>query len=274
MLKTNVMKANGFTLIEIAVVLVIVGVLLGSIIGSLTQRIETTQRENTKKQLKDIKIALLGFASANGRLPCPTTTTGNGFEIPSTGSTIAIACTLQHGFIPGRTLGIDGAYNRDNLLIDVWGNPIRYSVTTSDTNAFTTLFTVPGAGGMQDVGMAALSPDLFICDGDSALVNTCDAGVTTLINNAPFVVLSLGKDGSAFVTNLAPNSDQGENAGEATVPVNATGENLAYTVGNGNAFVSKSYSSVGSTAGQFDDLIIWESPYILYSRMMEAGQLP
>ena len=267
-------RQKGFTLIEIAVVLVLVGLLLGSFIGSLTQRIETSRRESTKKQLEDIKVALLGFASAEGRLPCPTTTTGNGFEVPFTGSTIAIACTLQHGFIPGKTLGIDGAYNRDNLLIDVWGNPIRYSVTTANTNAFTTLYTVPLAGGMQDVDMAALAPDLFICDGDSTLVNTCDASVTTLINNAPFVVLSLGKDGSAFVTNLAPNSDQGENAGEATVPVNVAGENVAYTVGNGNAFVSKSYSSVGSTAGQFDDLIVWVSPYVLYSRMMEAGQLP
>ena len=66
-------KQSGFTLIEIAVVLVLVGLLLGSFIGSITQRIETSQRENTKKQLEDIKVALLGFASAQGRLPCPTT---------------------------------------------------------------------------------------------------------------------------------------------------------------------------------------------------------
>lgn len=267
-------KESGFTLIEIAVVLVIVGMLVGSFIGSLTQRIETTRRDNAKKQLEDIKTALLGFASAKGRLPCPTTTVGSGLEVPFTGSTTATPCSLQHGFIPGKTLGIDGAYNRDNLLIDVWGNPIRYSVTVANMNAFTTAYTAPGAGGMKDVGMANLLPDLVICDGDSSQANICDASVTTLINSTPFVVLSLGKDGSDFVTNLAPNSDQGENAGEAAVAANPAGENLAYTVGAGNAFVSKSYSSAGSTAGQFDDLIIWVSPYILYSRMMEAGRLP
>ena len=272
-------KESGFTLIEIAVVLVIVGVLLGSFIGSLTQRIETTRRDNTKKQLEDIKTALLGFASAKGRLPCPTTTTGSGLEVPFIGSTsAAIPCSLQHGFIPGKTLGIDGAYNRDNLLIDVWGNPIRYSVTTANANAFT---TAPGGGGsIQEVaeaaviGLAELSPDIVICDGATVPPDICDGSVATLINSTPYVVLSLGKDGSDFVTNLAPNSDQGENAGEAMVAANPAGENLAYTVGAGNAFVSKSYSSAGSTAGQFDDLIVWESPYILYSRMMEAGQLP
>ncbi len=274
MLINKVKSSSGFTLIEIAVVLVIVGFLLGSFIGSITQRIETSQRENTKKQLADIKVALLGFASAKGRLPCPATTTSEGFEDPPNGSEIAVPCVLQHGFIPGKSLGIDGVYNRDNLLVDVWGNPIRYSVTTSNNNAFTTLYTAPGAGGMKDVGIANLLPNLFICDADSAQADDCDAGVTTLIDNAPLIVLSLGKDGSDFVTNVAPNSDQGENAGEATVAANAAGENVAYTVGSGNAFVNKSYSSDAAAAGQFDDLIVWESPYILYSHMLEAGQLP
>lgn len=272
--KNNICGQGGFTLVEIAVVLVLVGLLLGSFIGSITQRIETSQRENTKKQLEDIKAALLGFVSAWGRLPCPATATGNGNEQPFGGSTIAIPCTLQHGFIPGKTLGISGTYNRDALLVDVWGNPIRYSVTINNNNAFTTPYTVPAAGGIKDVGMANLFPDLVICESDSGVNNACSAGVSTIITGTPFVVISLGKDGSDFVTNLAPNSDQGENAGEATVAANAGGENVAYTVGSGNAFVSKTYSSVDSAAGLFDDLIVWESPFIIYSRMMEAGQLP
>ena len=239
--KNNICGQGGFTLVEIAVVLVLVGLLLGSFVGSITQRIETSQRENTKRQLDDIKTALLGFVSAQGRLPCPTTATGNGNEQPVGGSTIATLCTLQHGFIPGKTLGISGTYNRDTLLVDVWGNPIRYSVTTNNNNAFTTPYTVPAAGGIKDVGMANLFPDLIICGSDSGGPNICTAGVTTINTGTPFVVISLGKDGSDFVTNLAPNSDQGENAGEATVAANAGGENVAYTVGSGNAFVSKSY---------------------------------
>ena len=172
---------SGFTLIEIAVVLVLVGLLLGSFIGSITQRIETSQRENTKKQLEDIKTALLGFVSARGRLPCPTTTAGDGNEQPFGGSTKAIPCTLQHGFIPGKTLGISGAYNRDTLLVDVWGNPIRYSVTTNNSNAFTTAYTAPLAGGIKDVGMANLFPDLAICGSDSGDPDICTPGVILTI---------------------------------------------------------------------------------------------
>ena len=264
------MKQKGFTLVELAIVLVIVGVLLGGFIGTLASRIESTQRSNTLEQLEDIKNSLIGYASALGRLPCPALTASSGQEDPVGGG----ACTSQHGFVPSRTLGLSGSYNRDDLLVDTWGNPIRYSVTNIDSDAFTTSYTIPGSGGMKDVGIDGLSPNLTVCDGDSANNNNCSAGVATLVDNAPFIILSLGKDGNEFVAATAANSDQGENSGEALVAANAAGENVQYTVGNNRAFVSKEYSSADSAAGQFDDLLVWVSPYILYSQMIEAGQLP
>jgi len=197
---------SGFTLIEMAVVLVIVGVLMGSFIGSVSSRIETTQRNNTMEQLDNITSALLGFASAKGRLPCPTSTTNAGQEVPVGGG----PCTFQHGFIPGRTLGIHGTYNLDGLLTDSWGNPIRYSVANADAWALTT------SGGIALETMATFSPGLIICDGDSTQINSC-AGApipATLSDEVPFVVLSLGNDGASFAGAIAPNSDQGENAGE------------------------------------------------------------
>lgn len=259
-------KQEGFTLIEIAVVLVVVGLLIGSFIGTFADRIEATRRDNTKKQLEDIKLAIIGFAGATGRLPCPTTATGAGLEQPVGGG----ACTAQHGFVPTSTLSLSGAFNRDGLLLDSWGNPIRYSVTTADANAFTT----DGVGGIKDTGMAALTPDLVVCSGDSASAVDCTGGPNKLAGNVPFIVLSLGKDGGEFITNLAPNSDQGENASEAVLVANAAGENIAYTVAANRVFVSKSYSDTASAAGRFDDLIIWGSPYVLYGWMIEAGQLP
>jgi prepilin-type N-terminal cleavage/methylation domain-containing protein len=259
----------GFTLIEIAVVLVIVSLLLGSFITSLSSRIETTRRNDTIKQLEDIKSALLGFVSAQGRLPCPATAVGQGLEQPVGGG----ACTAQHGFVPGVTLGLNGSYNRDLLLTDSWGNPFRYSVTVTDVNAFTTPV------GIKNATMATLespaSLDLVICNGSSIVPNSCTGGgVTALANSVPFVIMSLGQDGNFSAGAVSPATSQGENSGEALVAANAAGENIAYTVGGNRVFAKMSYSSTGSVAGAFDDMLLWVSSYEIYSRMIEAGQLP
>lgn len=264
MKRSSVQK--GFTLIEIAVVLVIVGLLVGSFIGSISNRIESTRREDTAKQLEEIKEAIIGHAIAEGRIPCPANTTSQGDEQPVGGG----VCTLQHGFVPGRTLGLSGNYNRDGLLTDSWGNPIRYTVASAMAGAY----DVTTAGGIAATTMAVYTPALKICTGVSAVANDCNNAAETLIDETPFILISLGKDGADFVTNLAPNTDQGENASEAVVAANAAGENIAYTVAADRAFVNKAYSDEESVAGQFDDIIVWVSKYELYSRMMEAGQLP
>ncbi len=255
-------RHRGFTLIELAIVLVIIGVVLSGFLATLSSRIEHSRRDQTKIQLQEIKQALIGFAMANGRFPCPATSLSNGAEAPVGGG----ACASIHGFVPGQTLDLRGEYNRDSLLLDSWHNPIRYSVTSVNVNALTT------TNGIRNATMALFTPNLRICDGDSASNTTCSG--RTLVDNAPFVLISLGNDGNVFAGVTAANSDQGENAGEALMLANPAGENIAYTVGNNRVFVSKEYSETGSTSGKFDDILEWASIYEIYVRMMDAGQLP
>lgn len=253
---------TGFTLIELAVVLIVIGVLLGGFITTLSSRIEHSKREQTRKQLEDIREAILGFAVRYEYLPCPTSTNGGGREQRS-----ATGCTLQHGFIPGRTLGLSGKYNRDTLLLDSWNNPIRYSITTANSNAFV------NAGQMQATGLDNLSPDLIICDQYSTSASDCTGGATKIIQNAPFILLSLGQNGSSYVELVAADSDEGENSAEALAVDNSAGENLRYSIPANRVFVSHGYRG-DVAAGRFDDLVMWVSPFVLYSRMIEAGRLP
>jgi hypothetical protein len=123
--------------------------------------------------------------------------------------------------------------------------------------------------------MGVLAPNLVICNGLSAPGNVCaGGGAIALANSVPFVIMSLGQDGNFSAGAIAPLTSQGENSGEALVVANAAGENIAYTVGNDLVFAKMSYSSAGSAAGVFDDMLVWVSSFELYSRMMEAGQLP
>ena len=229
---------SGFSILEMAIVMVIVATLLGGLLVSISQTQEMNNRTDAESTLDDIKDALYGFAQANGRLPCPATTTSVGAEAPIGGG----ACTQRFGFVPWSTLGLSGALNTDNLLMDSWLSPYRYAVTDQNGNAFTT------AGQMSAVTMAALAPDLRICDS-----NTC---ATVLFDSAPAVILSLGADWATFTS-----ADEVENSGETTIN--------GYRHGNNNDFVSTDYIE-----NTFDDIITWISPSILYTKMIAAGQLP
>ncbi len=256
-------RNRGFTLIELAVVLVIVSVILSGFLSAMSSRVDQSKYRKTRHQIDDIRQAILGFAASNGRLPCPARATDGGQEAPAGGG----VCTYQHGFVPGRTLGLSGRYNRDNLLLDSWNNPIRYSVA-SDSN-FTT------AGGMRAATMSGLNPDLVVCTAVSDSDTGCSgSGSVQLIDNAVFVLLSLGADGAAFVDTPFEVTDQGENSSEVAVAANAAGENIAYLVAADPVFVSREYRDRGVASERFNDIIVWLSPYLFYKQMIDTGQLP
>lgn len=231
-------KQSGFSLIEMAVVMVILGALLGGLLVSLSSTQEINYRSDAESQIDEIIEALYGFAQANGRLPCPATAGSNGTEDPVGGG----ACTEQYGFVPAATLGLSGAVNEDGLFVDPWFSPYRYNVTTSNGNAFTT------AGGMRLTGMGALTPDLRVCT---------DAACSSVVaDNLPVVVVSLGADWANF-----SGAEEVENSGETT--------RSGYRHGNNTDFAVSTYIE-----DTYDDLLAWMSSNILYTRMISAGQLP
>ena len=64
-------RQTAFTLVELAVVLAIVGLLLSSLTYTLAAHTEQRTREQTQRTLEQAREALIGFAITNGRLPCP-----------------------------------------------------------------------------------------------------------------------------------------------------------------------------------------------------------
>lgn len=112
----------GFTLAEIAIVLVILAILASALLIPLGGQIEARQRAEAEAALKDIRAALIGFAILNKRLPCPTivvspTMPGYGEEsIDSASNT----CAAGDGeaVLPWRTLGI--------TPLDPWNQHWRY----------------------------------------------------------------------------------------------------------------------------------------------------
>jgi type II secretion system protein G len=154
---------SGFTLLEMSVVLIIIGFIVGALMAPLTAQVEKSRLSEANKDLAEIKEALLGYIVVNGFLPCPDTT-GDGVadSCANTNSTVSTG-----GNLPWSTLGL-----KSN---DPWGRPYQYRIN----NAFSAIFNLNTAGSGSGV--------IKICT-DTTCVNTESA-------NVPLIVFSFGKNG-------------------------------------------------------------------------------
>ena len=249
----------GFSMVELAVVVLIMGLLLGGLVMPLAAQRDNARLREGQEQLESILIAIEGYAMVNGHMPCPAT--------PGSAGAAAIAggaCTAQHGFVPATTLDLGGARNDDNLLLDPWGSPVRYSVTASDIDADGN-WDFMTADELRLTTMPLLQPDLTVCTTSAGTSpTTCALPNETLASAAPLLLYSLGKDWANF-----SSPDQQENVG-ASIGGGPSG--TSYPVAADIVFVTRNRSDLAGS--EFDDLLLWPSANRLYRRMVEAGRLP
>jgi len=239
---------SGFTLVEIAMVLFIVALLLAGLLPAINAQLEQQRTTETLKKISEIKEALIGFAIINGRLPCSADGSktlgqaGYGTERASCGAGTA------YGVVPWITLGTSET--------DAWGNRFTYRVTsdfadaTDGTSNATTCSTTAG------VSFQLCST---ITGPTNLLTIQSSASGTVIANKIPVIIISHGKNGyGAFTTKGTTNSIPGGNLDE---------------VANTDHISNVVYVSHPQTTN-FDDLVDWISPNILFNRMVAAGRLP
>jgi prepilin-type N-terminal cleavage/methylation domain-containing protein len=122
----------GFTLVEMAVVLVIFGTLLGAGLKLLTVQVERSAIELTKQRQETVKQALISYLGRMGRLPCPDQNAiPDGMDNADRTATTPATCLAQFGAIPYIDLGLD----RDTAL-DGWDNYMVYGVSPDWQNSY------------------------------------------------------------------------------------------------------------------------------------------
>lgn len=249
-----IIRQRGFSLVEMAVVIVILGFVIAALVVPVTAQREIAFIRQTEIQLELAQKALIGFAQAKGRLPCPATTESRGMEvIQQSAAAGGGACNASAQFLPAVTLGLRPV-NESGQAVDGWGNPILYRVDQSNQGGVSTLPDFTSTNEMMQVGMAGLRPSLRVC----ASVTNC-SDTNYLINNAVVVVYSLGSTGAQVLAGGIPGGADEQ-------------ANLDFDSSD-NIFISHDIRA-NDPNGSFNHIVTWISPYILYNAMIQAGQLP
>lgn len=180
---------NGFTLVEMSIVLVIISLLVGGLLTPLSAQKEQEKRVDNVAFLKQARDTLIGFALVNRRLPCPDT---NAVNSPTSGLE-NFPCANNPGPPSGRlpwiTLGVVGQW-------DAWGEPHRINYVVN--GAFTTNITLNSAGAVLN------AIDIHTATGN------CNTANNLVASNVPALIWSTAK--TDYAAQAPARADEQDNA--------------------------------------------------------------
>jgi len=199
---------KGFTLVEIAVVLVIIGLLIGGSMTMLSEQRKSVKLKESQEKLMSIKEALLNFVVVNGYLPCAD---GDNDGLEDRDASNPKKCLTVVGEVPFQNLGLSLAN-----VTDSYHNKIRYAINTETTDAQKICYDNNPTGENQNsanyfcavnapnftlqtppTASAPSSGDYTICDD----VDNCSSGSNVALDQASVVLVAFNQDGYQQIHN-------------------------------------------------------------------------
>jgi prepilin-type N-terminal cleavage/methylation domain-containing protein len=251
-------RGRGFSLVEMAVVVAILGLLLVTAMYTLSAQQQQRAREETQRRLEQAREAILGFAVANGRLPCPAGATGvESMTTPGAGD-----CTSHVGLLPAATIGFQPV-DSSGFGLDAWNNRLRYAVAQNiaDCSGTSTTPHFTSKVNLKANGMSCRPSDnqLLICKSTQSTpapaVGSCGPA-DNVVTNQGTVVVVIYSTGPNFATATGARPDEDENTDADTL------------------FIHHTPQPDGALGGEYDDMMIWIPVGTLYGRLANAGLLP
>lgn len=251
-------KTKGFTLIELSIALVIVGLLLGTFLSVYSVQLQSSRLTATKQKQQLIKQALINFIAVNNRLPCPAVATlsnptilggsinyGKEAANPGTCTDTITSGEVVTGVVPWVTLGLalenveDGYYSM-----------LTYQVVRAATNR--TSKTISGLSGIINTHYAT----------PVTATNAANSCVVVGTNNpcaAVVVILSHGSDGLGAYNSTGLRNE---------LP---TGDDQLENTDNDNVFIAKD-SSIDDV-NSFDDILLPLTASELLAPLIQSGTI-
>lgn len=247
-------QQRGFSIVELAVVLFVVALLLGSMLVPLRSQVESRKIDETRRSLELAREMLMGFAAANGYFPCPADASSSGREAPGSNHATG-ACPVWQGYLPAALLGFTPA-DAQGFALDAWGltpNRIRYAIASHTLAGVTHPFT--RANGFRSIPVGSFgNPALFhVCQSGNGVTSADCGSAVTLASNAVAVVWSVGANGPTGGTSVHEAQNPNPNGGSTD-----------------NVFVTRTVSN--AAGNEFDDIVTWIPTTVLISRLVQVGQ--
>ena len=305
-------RSSGFTLLELALVLLVITVLLGGLAVPFTRQIETRRIAETNKAMATIQDALIGYAmshsysctcsydvnglwsSSNSTCPEQTAT----FSLPGACATTGTASTTQvvmHHYLPCPTWSNNGIEPTRDSAGNCPAPPAGNShvgflpwatLGVPETDAWGDRYAydvyLPYANSSPGYGFSTSWPPDVNNPQDGQLY-VCNAAGCTLPPSAtppspsPYIAVQV----PALVISYGPDGEGGYSANNnqwaVYPPPNEPDELQNATYGgslSNRAYVSHPPIAASSTNAQFDDLVTWLSWSALVNRVCPAGGCP
>lgn len=246
-------RQGGFTLLEMAIVLAIMGAIAGAALTLGSAKHESSKIDLTRERMAAIEEALKLHAYSAGYLPCPADATAlpasstygtalNCSGVAPAGIDVAGTAgdTIWIGAIPTRTLNLPDSY-----MYDGWLNRFSYA-------AIAALATSPS--NFKDYTTSANTGVIQILDYYGTQVT--DASPDAIV---AYAVISHGKDGKGAITR------------SGQIPTLCTAITIDDQNCNADAvFVDSRMTDSEIAARYYDDLVLWKTKNFLEPLKGEA----
>lgn len=250
---------NGFTLIEMALVLMIVSLLIVGSVMVLKSQNDQVNYTDSRQYLSQIKQALLSFNDVNSYLPCPDVDR-DGLEDRA----ISGACAGAEGTVPYRDIGL-----RLSGVRDGFSNLVHYAVNqgvtviatmqdaTHSASYFCNRTCSQGAVSAGALPVFQLTTPPVAGDAGQGNYDVCSEEVSSCNNSSQMAYESLS------VVLVAGNQRGGVNCNERGNPEseNCDGDAL---------FWQGSFAEMPSVSGFFDDTVSGLSGYEIKSHFLKT----
>lgn len=261
-------QQTGFTLIELAVVVFLIGLLASMGFGTFKAQMMNAAIRATQGNQGAIKDALMAYLAKNKRLPCPATSdvTKLGQEGRDTTPLPPNNCFTYYGLVPYQELGLT-----KSTAMDGWDNFFSYGVSPKWTATYSTLndqYNTTSAANSFNVGV----PGVIIVNDR----NQTSGAAMQITSTAVAVVISQGVNGYGAYTSKGTQNDASvAGADELANKPPATFSSAAIPVPpTPPTYFKRDYTSNTSAyVGAFDDVVLVLNSSDLLTPLMRDGTM-